>query len=338
MSSKLSNLFTGIGCSTPILGFVLLGYLFYNRSFVLGIVALVVCILAGLLILGTAQQAEDKRKKTQMEFLQTFQPPQFDVTKHKSFSSYDLLSKIAIDDQHKKVHLWMPDTKRGIKVTKAYPNMPYNIRTYNFSDILAINLKEDNFETESIQRDTHFTNFLLNKLKEEAPATGNPTSQPVDKITSMDLEIIVDDNANPRHLIRFYYAPYTPLRKDSLEYEAHVKERNEWFTKLKTIIEQQNDHAPKAESPLEMDKSPIQAATSDPAETQEKTRITMEVDMDRYTLSFHDDPKDTSEVIPEITQDAPRQEQDTEKPKSYFEQLLEKNRRQLRGDYTDKEN
>ncbi|MFC5604273.1 hypothetical protein [Sporosarcina koreensis] len=338
MPSKLTNLFTGIGCTAPFLGFVLLGYFFYNQSFGLGIIALVACILAALFILGIAQQAEDKRKKTQLEFLQTFQPGQSDFHKYKSSTSYDLLSKIAIDEQREKIHLWMPDTKKGERVTKAYVNMPYLIKTYNYSDILAINLKEDNYETASVQRDTHFTNFLLNKLKEEGTVMGTPASQPVDKITSLDLEIIIDDNTNPRHLIRFYHAPYTPLRKDSLGYAAHLKERQEWFTRLKTIIEQQNDAAQKVESQIETFESPVQVETPKPVVTQEMTRLTVDVDMDRYALSLYKDAKDISEVNPEIMQDAPQHEQDTEKPKSYFEQLLEKNRRQLRGDYSDEEN
>lgn len=338
MPSKITNLLSGIGCSTPIFGFVLLGYFFYNRSFMLGIGALVVFFLAGILLLGIVQQVEDKRKKTQLEFIQTFQPDQFDSNRHKSYTSYDLLSKIALDEKREKIYLWMPDLKKGVKVTKAYINMPYIIKTYNYSDVLAVNLKEDNYETASVKRDTHFTNFLLNKVKEEEAATGSPVSQPVDKITSMDLEIIVDDNTNPKHLIRFYYAPYTPLRKDTLGYAAHVKERQEWFTRLKTIIEQPNVVAQEVERPNKTIESPIFVGTSEPVATQEKTRITMEVDMDRYSLLSHVHSEDNAEDNLEINKADPQHEQDIEKPTSYFEQLLEKNRRQLRGDYTDEEN
>ncbi|MCM3636674.1 hypothetical protein M3152_02995 [Sporosarcina luteola] len=338
MPSKITNLISGIGCSTPIFGIVLLGYFFYNRSFLLGIGALVVFFLVGILLFGIVHQVEDKRKKSQLEFLQTFQPDQFDANRHKSFTSYDLLSKIALDKQREKIYLWMPELKKDVKVTKAYINMPYVIKTYSYSDILAVNLKEDNYETASVQRDTHYTNFLLNKLKEEEAATGSPTSQPVDKITSMDLEIIVDDSTNPKHLIRFYHAPYTPLRKDTLEYAAHVKERQEWFTRLKTIIEQPNVVAQEIDRPIETIESPILTGTLEPVVTQENTRITMEVDMDRYTLSSHNHSEDNAEENLKINKTDPQHEQNNEKPTSYFEQLLEKNRRQLRGDYTDEEN
>ncbi|MCM3744006.1 hypothetical protein M3193_07595 [Sporosarcina luteola] len=337
MPSKITNLFTGIGCSTPIFGLILLGYFFYNRSFMLGIGALVLCFLAGVLVLVIVSQVEDKRKKTQTEFLQTFQPDQFNSNRHKSFTSDDLLSKIALDEQREKIYLWMPDLYKDVKVTKAYMNMPYIIKTYNYSDILAVNLKEDNYETASFQRDTHFANFLVNKVKEEEAAAGSPANQPIDKITSMDLEIIVDDNTNPRHLIRFYYAPYTPLRKDSLGYAAHVKERQEWFTRLKTIIEQQNAATQEVESPIKTLESPIHAGTSRPVAMQKETRLTVEVDMDRYAMSLHDHTEKNAEENPEINVAEPQHEQEIVKPTSYFEQLLEKNRRQLRGDYTDEE-
>lgn len=337
MPSRITNLFVGIGCMTPIFGLVLLGYFFYNRSFLLGIVSLVVCFFAAIILFGVIQQIEDRRKKEQLEFLQTFQPDQFDFNKHKSFTSYDLLSKIAIDDQQKKVYLWMPVPKKGGNVTKAYAKMPYIINTYNFSDILAIYLKEDNYETASAQRDSHFTNFLLNKLNEEDVATGKAASEPVDKINSMDLEIITDDNSKPRHLIRFYHAPYTPLKKDSLEYAAHFKERQDWFAKLKFIIEQRNDIAREVERPIETIDPPLQAETPIHEISNEKTRITVEVDTNQYSLSLHEDSEHSLEENPEIKKAAPP-EQELKKPSSYFEQLLEKNRRQLRGDYNDEEN
>ena len=137
---------------------------------------------------------EQKQKEKQLAFLHTFQPDEFDFQKHKSFTSYDLLTKIALDEQRKKVYIWMPDPKKVGNVKKAYARMPYTINTYNYSDILAVNLKEDYQRTDSVHRDTHYTHFLLNKLKEEDRKKSNTTKPPVDKVSSMDLEIIVDDN------------------------------------------------------------------------------------------------------------------------------------------------
>ena len=62
----------------------------------------------------------------------------------------------------------------------------------------------------------------------------------------------------------------------------------------------------------------------------------MDVNSTQYSLQWHEEneeekPEETSEVV----QVESKQEEVDEKPLSYFEQLLEKNRRQLRGDSTD---
>lgn len=337
MSSKLAGLFYGMGCLVPISGFVLLGYFFFHRSFMVGSIAIVVSIVAGIILLGSASFIEEKQKAKQLEFLNTFQPGQFDFHKNKSFPSYDLLAKIAIDEQRENVYLWTPDLKKQKHVTKAYAGMPYIINTYSYSDMLAVNLKEDNYQTDSVQRDTHFTQFLLNKLKQEESARSRAEKPAIDKISSLDLEIIVDDNAKSKHLIRFYHAPHLQIRKDSPEYEAHFKERQFWFTKLKGIIEQQNDAAHPVEPPTERTIAPsihVESPGQDAA--TEKTQITVEVATNRYSLNVHEE--NTLEDPTEIKKADPQLEQNTEKPKSYFEQLLEKNRRQLHGNYTDDEN
>lgn len=336
MSSKLSNLFFGMGCLLPIFGFVLLGYFFFNRSFMFGAVAVIVSIVVGLALLGSASFIEEKQKAKQLEFLNTFQPAQFDFHRHKSFPSYDLLAKIAIDEQQENVYLWTPNLKKQGYVTKAYAGMSYIINTYSYSDILAINLIEDNYQSDSVQRDTHFTQFLLNKLKQEEFTISNAEKPSIDKISSLDLEIIVDDSAKPKHLIRFYHAPHLRIRKDSPEYEAYFKERQYWFTKLKGIIEKQNAVAHHVEPPIEPITPSVHVESSDADVTTEKTQITVEVATNQYSLHLHEE--NALEETSEIKKVESQLEQNTEKPKSYFEQLLEKNRRQLHGDYTDDEN
>ena len=293
-----------------------------------------------ILLLGIGSELEQKQKRKQLEFLNTFQPDQFDFQKHKSFTSYDLLTKIAIDEQRQKVYIWGPEPKKVGDIKKAYAGMPYIIHTYNYSDIVAIILKEDNRRTASVQRDTHFAHFLLNKLKEEDASKNNATHPPVDKISSMDLEIVVDNKTGQRHLIRFYHTPYIYIRKDTPEYRAYFRERQEWFEKLNVIIEQQNDTAVKIETPNETIKtieSPVIVAppVEDPTE---KTQILVDLDTTQYSLRLHAETEVHSEVTPEVIQAEPPQEEVVEKPLSYFEQLVEKNRRQLRGDSTNNDN
>ena len=143
MPSNLTRFFFGFGCFTPILGFVLLGYLFSNRSFAGGVVALVICLVVMIFLFGFGSQLEQKQKAKQLEFMDTFVPDEFDSQRNKSFTSYDLLTKIAIDELQKKVHFWMPDPELVGDVKKAYAKMPYIIHTYTFSELLAVNLKEN---------------------------------------------------------------------------------------------------------------------------------------------------------------------------------------------------
>ena len=340
MPSNLTRFFFGFGCFTPILGFILLGYLFSNRSFIGGIVALVICLVVMIFLFGFGSILEQKQKAKQLEFINTFQPDQYNSQKNKSFTSYDLLTKIAIDELQKKVYFWMPDSELVGDVKKAFVRMPYITRTYNYSDLLAVNLKEDNRRTDSVHRDTHFTHFVLNKLQEDDMRKSSTTKPPVDKVSSMDLEVVVDDTTTPSHLIRFYHAPYIYIRKDSLEYKAYSRERQEWFTKLKVIIDQQNETSVETEVPTAIIEPPLITVPAE-EEPAEKTQILVDVDTTQYSLQLreeHEETEDNPEVIPEATtEDIPKESaQDTvEKPLSYFEQIVEKNKRQLRGDSTD---
>lgn len=94
MPSKLSNSFVGLGCIMPFLGVTLLVYFFYNHSFVLGCIAVVVSITLSIILFGIVVHIEENRKQKQLKFLQTFQPIHADFNKLKSFTSYDLLAKI----------------------------------------------------------------------------------------------------------------------------------------------------------------------------------------------------------------------------------------------------
>ena len=337
MPSSLSRAFFGFGCFTQIFGIILLGILFYNRSFALGTFAIVSSFVVMLLLVGSGVQLEQKQKGEQLEFLRSFQPDQFDK-KTKSYTSYDLLTKIAIDEQRQLVYIWTPDQKKAGVIKKAYAGMPYIIHTYSYSEIAAIILKEENHRTAVVQRDTHSAHFLLNKLKEEEDEKNKFTKPPVDKVSSMELEVIVDDTTAKRHVIRFYHVPYLYIRKDSPEYKAYFRERQECFTKLQVIIEQQNEAALKIERPIEaVEPALVTVPVPSVEDTAEKTKIVVDLNTTEYSLQLHEESKDytQSELIQTDLKTEQAQEEPIEKPLSYFEQLVEKNRRQLHGNSTD---
>ena len=152
MSSKLSNLFFGLGCLTPIGGIVLLFYFLIQSSISLGVTSVILSFVVTILLFVVGSQMDEKHKAKQLAFLQTFQPDQEDFQKFKSYTSYNLLSKIAIDERQGKVYLWLPDSDQGEKITKAYAGMPYIIKEYDYSNLLAIKLTEDHHETASMQK------------------------------------------------------------------------------------------------------------------------------------------------------------------------------------------
>ena len=187
MPSKLSNLFLGLGCLSPIVGIGLLLYFLFQSSIFLGFLSVIISLLAMTILFVLTSQIEEKRKIKQAEFLQTFQPNQYDAQKYKSFTSYNLLSKIAIDEQQGKVYFWVPYSDKGENSTKAYVGMPYIIKAYNYSDIFAIKLAEDNYQTATVKRNT-FHNFPSQRLSEGEIVSSKASHPPIDKISSMTLK------------------------------------------------------------------------------------------------------------------------------------------------------
>lgn len=215
--------------------------------------------------------------------------------------------------------------------------MPYVIKTYHFSDLLAIKFIENGHQMASVQKDTHYTNFLLNKIQKKEMIINHSTHPPIDNISSMDLEIIVNDNEMPRHRLCFYHEPYRKMGKDSPEYEAFHKEFQKWFSRLKVMIyeAEQNVMEQNFEKPfVSIDSTITEEAVSNPI-PMKKTKIMIDIDTRQPSLHFSKKAPARSEEILDSTEDDSKQGQTIEKPKSYFEQLVEKNKRQLRGDYTD---
>ena len=332
MPSKLSNSFLGLGCFTPLLGITLLVYFFYQQSFLLGCIAVVASFVVSIILFVLMSLIDGKRKRKQMKFLQTFQPDRVEFQKLKSFTSYDLLEKIAIDQQQKKMYLWVPDSNKGENITKAFVGMPYVIKTYNFSDLLAIKFTENDHQMASAQKDTDYKSFLLNKIPEEETTTNHSTHPPIDKISSMDLEVIVNDNMKPKHRLRFYHEPYRKIRKDSPEYEAYYKGFQKWFNLLKTIIYETEQNIERSFVAID---SALTEETFSELIPKEKTQITIDIDTKQPSFSLSEVSPDPSKEDSDTMKDNSKQEQAVEKPTSYFEQLVEKNRRQMRGDYTD---
>ncbi len=333
MSSKKSNSVVGLGCFIPILGITLLVYFFFQHSFILGLFIGVTSIIVSLFIFGIVSQMEEKRKQQQLEFLQTFQPKQVDSKKLKSYTSYDLLTKIAVDPKQKKVYVWIPNVAQGKTIKKVFAGMSYVIKTYDFSDLLAVQYTEEGHPMASAQRDTNYTNFLLNKVREEDSETNRSARPPIDKVDSVAIDVIVNDTTESRHRIHFYHEPYRHIRKDSPKYKAFYNEAYKLFSLLEKVVHETEQNlevsmetaSPTINEEVVVEPSPVK-----------KTHITVELDTKQPEWQLSKEyPSLVENKTESITKEKSKEEQTVEKPTSYFEQLVEKNRRQLRGDYSD---
>src|SRR4051812_33333002 len=108
MQTKLSNFFLGLGCLSPIIGVTIFIYLFINQSLLSGFIYLGVLLVIMIILIVIASQMEDKRKAKQKHPLSTLQPKVENYHETQSYVSYDILSKITLDEENKRIYFWAP--------------------------------------------------------------------------------------------------------------------------------------------------------------------------------------------------------------------------------------
>lgn len=242
MRSTESNWFIRLGCLSPIIGTIALFVLIRQDSILAAFLFFALFFGFAILFLYLSGRAEGKAKQKQQAFLETFQPVKPSYTESHAFVSYDLLSKIAIDEKHRKLYLWVPPLRDGKYVNKAYASMPYEVLEYGYKDLLAVEVFENGLRKERYKNPTERTDERLAVLGQEWKEETNsklPVAKKIiyRKVATLEMKLVVDDEEKPVRVIRFYSNLDKRLNKQSAKYIAIKKEMDHWTSLLAFIME-----------------------------------------------------------------------------------------------------
>lgn len=324
MPTKLSNFLIGIGCFSLVIGIGFFFYFLINKSILTAFLYVISSLFILIIFASFSAAAENKRKEQQKNLISTFQPNDKDFQETQSFISFDLLSKVTMDEKHKRIYLWTPENKDIQMLKNVYYGMPYQLFTYEYSDILAIELLEDNTLISTISRRSKSAFFLLDGLQTiQAKAPGEPS---IKKVHAIELKIIVNDRVKPIHIIRFYSDPTTSLQKGSAEYQKVQNDIEHWVTVLNLIIKE----ADQEEGVHHNDKNGLNKSNTPSSEITKLKELHVEKHEKKRIAKIQLLSVLNQIISIKLNDEEPMQS--IRNTDSYFDQLLEKNREQLRGD------
>lgn len=318
MPTKISRFLIGLGCLSPMVGIGFLVYFIFLKAALNGLYSVLSLFLLMIFFILLATKIEEKRKEKQKNFLLTFKPEVDGFQETQSFISFDLLSKIAMDANKECLYLWAPENNDAKAQKNVYYGMPYQVLTYKYSDILAVEMFENKIPISTVSRRSKSARFLLDGLEIATDTDPLQMEQTKNKeLTKIELKLTVNDSIKPIHLIRFYFDPHKSLRKESIEYQSIQNDLQHWFTALHLIIKNSDKKDgfvnTSQESGLKVaEHEQIVNATSQLLSVLKKVLHNKLNDETQFNFD--------SKI-----------EQSKEAPSSYFDELLKKNRKQLHG-------
>ena len=338
MPTKLSNLFLGLGCFSPIIGVTIFIYLLTHQSLLSGFIYLGVFLVIMIILIVIASQLEDKRKAKQKHLLSTLQPKDENYHETQSYVAYDILSKIVVDEKNKRIYIWAPENQEVYTIKDASYGMPYQLFDYPYSALLAAQIIEDSDSVSTMSRQSQSARVLLDGLEPTIDIHPEKPSNN-ERINSMELKLILKDQVKPIHIVRFYTDSNASLNKSTPEYRRAKNEIEQWFTILHFIIkeidqkegyfhpQEKEIDQPQiiSEGQFEEEKIQVPYPVRDESKALVKAQLLSVLNQVIYkkiveysTLKKNDDPP-----------------QANENTTSYFDELLEKNRKQLHGNPID---
>lgn len=236
MTSKTSDWLAGTGCLLGFSGIGLLIYFIINGNTKMGIILIVLFWVFALILLNKAHNRDELMKEKQKRYISTFRPNEI-FKETQAFTSPDLLTRIAYDEELKRICIWAPQSQSGDPITKVFQNLPYEVYEYHFGDILAAEISEDGYPIAAAFRDSPSAIQLLEGIfKEEYDAINESihNRQEPMKISSMELKLIVNDLTKPIHRIPFYVGG--SLNKDTPKYRGLLSEMRQWHIIIKFAL------------------------------------------------------------------------------------------------------
>lgn len=243
MSSTQSNWYVRFGCLAPIIGIVAMFYFIKRDAFLPGFIFFALFFGFAVLFLSLSTRTEEKLKTSQKEYMETFQPKSANYLESHTFVADDLLSKIAIDERNRRIHFWEPAPLiDGKRVKKAFHKMPYILSDYPYSALLAVEVYENGTRQKTVVNEADGTMERIEALGQSVTQIINK-KMPIAKkaihrrVANIEMKMIIDDEAKPVRIIRFYANLDKRLRRDSKEYADLQRQIDHWVSLLTFIME-----------------------------------------------------------------------------------------------------
>lgn len=241
-TSELQHDKNGFGCMTSILAviasiiFFILGYTWIGWLF------LIPTLFLNLISFMKYLHAIKRNRKELSKQLENLKPETSGFMAAHTFISYNQLTKIAVDEQAKRICIWAPEKP---DMTKGVAGMVYKIFEYNYPDVLAVEMAEDGVSLGTKSSHSKTAHSLLDGFFSKTDGTFIGGSQPSEKkkkhVESLDLTIIVNDSARPLHTINFYTftgeGGQPQLKKSTPAYRDCMNKLRSWYMLLSFIME-----------------------------------------------------------------------------------------------------
>ena len=243
MPSTQSNWYVRFGCLAPIIGIAALVYFLRRDALLPGFIFFAAFFGFAVLFLALSSRAEEKVKAKQLEYLETFKPAQSSYEESHAFISFDLLSKIAVDEKNNRLHFWEPALLAdGKRVNKAYFKMPYILSEYSYGQLLAIEIYENGVRKQAVIKDAEGTADRIEAIGQSVEPVVDKKVSMVKKsihrrIATVEMKIIMDDETKPVHVIRFYSSLDKRIKRDSSEYIAVKRKLDHWISLLSFVMD-----------------------------------------------------------------------------------------------------
>lgn len=215
MSSRHSNFIGYVGCSFIPIGIGLLIFLITIGQLGIGIVLLIVLLVISIAFMARASELEDANRERYKNYIASFRPEIEGFTETQVISPDSLLTRIALDEQKKRVCIWLPNDP-----TMKLPQkeMTFQVFSYEFADIQAVEM-------------------IINEQYTLEKRTGSAPSMEPETITSLQLQITA---AHTTHTLIFYEATmkngHIQLKRGTNAYQKQLKTLEQGFSLMKELI------------------------------------------------------------------------------------------------------
>lgn len=252
MDYRFFNAFASIGCSTFVIGIVILIWLFIKGQFGLGIITCIVISIASFVLFIIGHENLLKNKKNYKKYIATFQGDGEPLNEIRVFEPDSLLSRLVISEEQ--IDIWEPLDKSEKKPLK---NLPFIVSRYHYSEIEKVEMYINKELVTSFP--IHSDGILI-------------ISEP-EQITELQLNIRASGNL---HELLFYQLDaellHNPLKKNSQIYSEQLGLIKECFFLIRDIIEISTSHTRSIGNKDEMKRDAIRRLKGVIQEVQQKQK------------------------------------------------------------------